>query len=111
MNTQQTTERQATQQHPSIGQPSCATRIGCLLAAALATALCLGTQLGLADAYTAQADAVYAAQRSPAVAQAVIDHQNQGRQARRLVIGCNEQPEGKSDEPGHQRADTPCQRG
>lgn len=111
MNTHQIVESQSTQPRPTFGQPSHAARIGCLLAAALATTLCLGSQLGLADAYTAQADAVYAAQRSPALVQAAVHHQMQVRQAQRAALRCAQMPGGIVDEPGHQRADTPCQRG
>lgn len=39
-------------------------RMACLLAAVLTTALLVGSQLGIADRYTGQADAVMAAKRS-----------------------------------------------
>jgi hypothetical protein len=46
-----------------------ATRITCLFAAALMTALIVGGQLGIASNYTAEADALLAARHSTAVAQ------------------------------------------
>lgn len=45
-----------------------ATRIGAAFAAVTMTTLILGSQLGLAGHYTAEADAVFAAQRAAPVA-------------------------------------------
>jgi hypothetical protein len=45
------------------------TRATCLLASATLTALLVGSQLGLAQSYTRQADAVMAAKRTQPVAQ------------------------------------------
>ena len=45
------------------------TRAACLLASATLTALLLGSQFGLAENYTRQADAVVAAKRAQPVAQ------------------------------------------
>jgi hypothetical protein len=45
------------------------TRATCLLASATLTALLVGSQLGLAQSYTRQADAVMAAKRAQPVAQ------------------------------------------
>ncbi len=46
-----------------------ATRIGAAFAAVMMTTLILGSQLGLAGHYTAEADAVLAAKRAAPVAQ------------------------------------------
>jgi len=45
-------------------------QLGALLASMAMTALLIGSQLGLADHYTTQADAMLAAKRSAPVAQA-----------------------------------------
>jgi len=49
--------------------PNPTLRLGSLLAAAAVTVVLIGSQLGIADGYTAQADALMAAKHFEAVAQ------------------------------------------
>lgn len=111
MNAHQTLTIQAANPSPVPGQPSRASRIGCLLAAALVTTLSLGAQLGLAQGYTAQADAVMAAQRGTPVAQGAAHHQAKGDTRGVCLYDALASLGGTVNERGHQRSDTPCQRG
>ena len=56
--------------HPNtFGQPSTTRRLGCLLAAAAACTVLVGSQLGIAELYSERADAALAQMRAQAVAQ------------------------------------------
>ncbi|MBL0148565.1 MAG: hypothetical protein IPP87_07465 [Ideonella sp.] len=111
MNAQQTPTIQAANERPVPGQPSRASRIGCLLAAALVTTLSLGAQLGLAQGYTAQADALMAAQRGTMVAQAAAHPQARGDTRVVCLYDALASLGGTAHEPRHQQSDTACQRG
>lgn len=93
------------------GQPGATSRIGCLLAAALMTTLCLGGQLGLARGYATHADAMVVAQRQPATVRAAIHPQSRGDGLRVCPYDALASQGGTVDEPRHQRADSACQRG
>jgi hypothetical protein len=55
--------------NPSPFKPSTALRVGSLLAAVMVSVVLIGSQLGIADGYTAQADALLAARHFESVAQ------------------------------------------
>jgi hypothetical protein len=58
--------------NPSPFKPSIALRLSSLLSAVMVTVVLVGSQLGIADSYTAQADALLAARHFAEVAQQAV---------------------------------------
>ena len=104
--------------------PPLAVCAACLLGSVSVTALIVGSQLGIADSYTRQADAVLAGKAGNRVAGTAIDAPaspgaalagDRTRHGTREVCLYDAQVDLRGVRDGrpeqHQRADTPCQRG
>lgn len=95
--------------------PTFAIRATSLLASAAITALIVGSQLGIANGYTQEADALLAASNAqPPVAQgaAAFPQTMQATPGLCLYDELGKLPEGFHGRPEqHRRADTPCQCG